>query len=65
MISGRPNGLPFCSLEDANGVVYYVVRTVEVGTAASVTLTEIAGKDVVVKIGAESAEMSISVKRTY
>ena len=42
-----------------------VVRTAEVNKAETVTLTDIAGKDVVVKIGAESAEMSISVKRTY
>ena len=42
-----------------------VVRTAEVNKAETVTLTDIAGKDVAVKIGAESAEMSISVKRTY
>ena len=42
-----------------------VVRTAEVNKAETVTLTDIAGKDVVVKIGAESARMEISVKRSY
>ena len=42
-----------------------VVRTAEVNKAETVTLTDIAGKDVVVKIGAESAEMEIAVNRTY
>ena len=42
-----------------------VVRTAEVNRTETITLTDIAGKDVVVKIGAESAQMEISVKRTY
>ena len=42
-----------------------VLRTAEVDTAETVTLTDIAGKDVVVKIGAESAQVEITVERTY
>ena len=42
-----------------------VVRTAEVNRTETITLTDIAGKDVVVKIGAESAQMEIRVERTY
>ena len=42
-----------------------VMRMAEVNKTETITLMDIAGKDVVVKIGAESAQMEVSVKRTY
>ena len=42
-----------------------VVQKAAVNRSSIITLTDIAGKDVVVKIGAESAQMEISVRRDY
>ena len=42
-----------------------VAQKAEVNKTKIITLTDIAGKDVVVKIGAERACVQIGVKRTY
>lgn len=58
------------TLEAGNMEIFIIVdgevaQQAEVNKTQTITLTDIAGKDVVVKIGAESAEMEIAVNRTY
>ena len=58
------------TLQSGNMEVFILVdgalaQQAEVNKTQIITLTDIAGKDVLVKIGAESAQMEISVKRTY
>ena len=58
------------TLQSGNMEVFILVdgalaQQAEVNKTQTITLTDIAGKDVLVKIGAESAQMEISVKRTY
>ena len=58
------------TLQSGNMEVFILVdgelaQQAEVNKNQTITLTDVAGKDVLVKIGAESAQMEISVKRTY
>ena len=58
------------TLQSGNMEVFIIVdgevaQQAEVNKTQTITLTDIAGKEVLVKIGAESAEMEIAVNRTY
>ena len=58
------------TLQSGNMEIFIIVdgelaQMAQVNRTETITLTGIAGKDVVVRIGAESAQMEIRVERTY